>query len=351
MKRSPWPVALLILAIAAYVIPQLGGPLPATYTAPALSDPLSASSRELFERARPSTVEVQQMGSPHGDAVSYGIGTGVVIEGGKILTAYHVVDGAKLLRVKTLVGGTFPARVEAFDNAADVALLSTTAKLSGLPLSARRARVGEEVLAIGNSGGDFLQARSGKLLRLGARAKQADFPQDTLEMSAPLAPGDSGGPILNAQGEVIGIVSYIRVNERGETLSSYAVPVSQGSPLLQALLAGEQRDVPATGLAFDTAREERVFPAGGVVGQVASGSPAQQAGIVGASYDARGHITQLGDVITAVSGIRTRSANDVIFEIRRRKVGDLVTLTLSRNGEQRQVTLSLVAKASIDYGR
>lgn len=320
----------------------------AAYHSPALRDPLSSTTRQLFEQARPATVEVQQMGEAHGDYVRYGIGTGVVIGGGKILTAYHVVDGAQLLRIKTLAGATFPAKLEAFDNAADIALLSTTAQnLSSLPLSPREAEVGEQVLAIGNSGGDFLQARTGRLLRLGAKARQADFPQNTLEMNAALAPGDSGGPIINAQGQVMGIVSYIRVNDKGQTITSYAVPVSQSSPLVQALLAGEKRDVPAVGLAFDGAHTGE--PSGGVVSQVVTGGPAHLAGLQAARYDAEGQLQEMGDVITAVNGIRTRSANDVIFEIRRRKVGDLVTLTVVRGGSERKVTLSLVAKGSIRY--
>lgn len=348
-KFSPWPVVLLLLASAAYFLPQTM-PSDVAYHTPALRDPLSGDSRSLFNRVRPAAVEVEQMGEAHGDYVRYGIGTGVVIEGGKILTAYHVVDGAKVLRIKTLAGATFPAKLEAFDNAADIALLSTTARnLNSLPLAPREPQVGEQVLAVGNSGGDFLQARTGRLLRLGARARQADFPQNTLEMSAALAPGDSGGPIVNAQGQVMGIVSYIRVNEKGQTLTSYAVPVSQGSPLVASLLSGEKKDVPAVGLAFDAEHEGN--PPGGVVAQVAVGGPAAQAGVQAARYDSQGQMVSAGDIITAVNGIRTRSANDVMFEIRRRKVGDLVTLTLNHAGSSRQVTLSLVAKASIDYDR
>ena len=352
MKLSPWPAALLLIACAAYFLPQYR-PLPAEPSPPpALSDPLPPDTRALFKKSRPATVQIEQIGEAVGGQVRGGLGTGFLISGdGQIMTAYHVVDQAQLIRVKTLNGKLYRARVTAFDNAADVALLKIDAPsiLPFLNLANRTARVGEDVLAIGNSGGDFLQARTGRLLRLGARAGQADFPQNTFEMSAPLAPGDSGGPILNTQGEVMGVVSYVRVNDAGQTITSYAVPVAGDGRLLRALEAGEKRDVPAVGLRFDGVHDGLISPSGGVVAEVVKGGPAAAAGLRGASYNAGDQLTKLGDTITAVDGVRTRSSNDVIFEIRRRKVGDRVTLTLSNAGQRREVTLNLVAKGSIKY--
>ena len=208
MKLSPWPAVLLIIACAAYFLPprtaspELG---PASSSTPAkLSDPLPRDTRRLFTDSRPATVVIEQVSPGTGGQLVGGLGTGFLISGsGEVMTAYHVVDSAQIIRVKTLGGQVFRARVTAFDNAADVALLKIDPGNKPLPflkIAQRSARVGEGVLAIGNSGGDFLQARTGRLLRLGARAGQASFPQNTFEMSAPLAPGDSGGPILNAQG-------------------------------------------------------------------------------------------------------------------------------------------------------
>ena len=352
MKLSPWPAALLLIACAAYFLPQYS-PAPANSAPPpALVDPLPQDTRALFTKSRPATVQIEQVGEAVGGQVRGGLGTGFLISGdGQIMTAYHVVDQAQLIRVKTLSGKIYRARVTAFDNAADVALLKIDAPglLPFLNLANRTARVGEGVLAIGNSGGDFLQARTGRLLRLGARAGQADFPQNTFEMSAPLAPGDSGGPILNTQGEVMGVVSYVRVNDAGQTITSYAVPVTGGGTLLKALEAGEKRDVPAVGLKFDGVHDSLTAPSGGVVAEVVKGGPAAAAGVRGSNYNADDQLTRLGDTITAVDGVRTRSSNDVIFEIRRRKVGDSVKLTLNSAGQSREVTVNLVAKGSINY--
>ncbi|WP_420596448.1 S1C family serine protease [Deinococcus sp.] len=354
MKLSPWPAALLLIACAAYFLPQYGQNTPdVQLSPPTLKDPLPKDTRSLFTKSRPATVQIDQYGTTENGQVSGGLGTGFLISGdGQVMTAYHVVDGARLIWVKTLTGKRYRARVTAFDNAADVALLKIDAPKQGLPflnIASRAAKIGEGVLAIGNSGGDFLQARTGRLLRLGARAGQADFPQNTLEMSAPLAPGDSGGPILNAQGEVMGVVSYVRVNDTGRTITSYAVPVMGGGQLVQALEAGVKRDVPAVGLVFDGQHNGLTTPSGGLVARVVPGGPAAAAGLRGAEYDADNQLVTFGDTITAVDGIRTRSSNDVIFEIRRRQVGDSVELTLSNKGKSRQVPLKLVPKGTIDY--
>ncbi|WP_293909577.1 S1C family serine protease [Deinococcus sp.] len=355
MKLSPWPAVLLIIACAAYFLPprtassELGPASPAA----AFEDPLPREARRLFADSRPATVEIDQVSPGQNGTLQGGLGTGFLISGsGQIMTAYHVVDGAELIHVKTLNGQTYLARVTAFDNAADVALLKIDPGGRPLPflkIAGREAKVGEGVLAIGNSGGDFLQARTGRLLRLGARAGQASFPQNTLEMSAPLAPGDSGGPILNAQGEVMGVVSYVRVNDQGQTITSYAVPVTGGSPLVQALESGRKRDVPAVGLRFDDTHDGLTTPSGGLVAEVASGSPAARAGLRGSVFDSKRNLIGFGDIITAVDDVRTRNSNDVIFEIRRREVGQTVRLSLSNGNESREVSMKLVAKGAIDY--
>ncbi|MFC6591822.1 S1C family serine protease [Deinococcus lacus] len=196
-----------------------------------------------------------------------GLGTGFFIEAdGQVLTAYHVVSEGRFFQVQTLAGRRYPARLVAFDAAADTALLQVDSKeiFPTLPISPKKPRPGQPVLAIGNSGGDFLQPRQGRLLRLDAAAGRADFPQGTLEMDAPLAPGDSGGPILNRQGQVIGVVSYVRVGDSGETETSYAIPLVEGSDLLAALKAGEQRDHPVVGLVFDVLHDGLTDPPAGL---------------------------------------------------------------------------------------
>lgn len=371
-RLSPWPVVLLIAALAAYLTPQSTwsrygqsippltapqsgqqtGPhsMPGTTQAPGVPVPteLTPQARQLFDRVRPASVQIEQLGTDG----SGGLGSGFFIsETGLLLTAYHVVDGARVIRVRTVSDQTFIASVVGFDNAADVALLKirTRGTVPFLPLAPQTPTVGENVLAVGNSRGDFLQPRRGRLLALGVQAGNATFPQDTLEMSAPLAPGDSGGPIINTAGQAVGVISYVRVDGRGNTLSSYAVPVTSGERLINELKTGTKRDVPAVGLYFDNAHDGATTPPGGVIGSVVKNSPADRAGLSGLLLDDQDQVKGFGDIILSVDGVRTRSADDVIFEIRRRQIGETVTLNVSRGGERREVQLPLVAKGSLAF--
>lgn len=365
IRVSPWPAVLLIVALAAYLSPQWGGPAlfgPATpqSSSPHVSGPtaadvplpseLTAQTRQLFNRVRPASVQIEQLGTDG----SGGLGSGFFISSsGLLLTAYHVVDGARIIRVRTVSDKVFPATVVGFDNAADVALLQirTKGSVPFLPLAPSSPRVGESVLAVGNSRGDFLQPRRGRLLALNAEAGRADFPEGTLEMSAPLAPGDSGGPILNTAGQAVGVVSYVRVDSQGNTLSSYAVPVTSGERLISELRAGVKRDVPAIGLYFDSVHDGTTEPPGGVIGGVVRGSPADKAGLVGLTRDADDNVKGYGDIIVSVDGVRTRSADDAIFEIRRRQIGETVTLGVARAGVRREVRLPLVAKGTLSFSQ
>ncbi|MCD0176855.1 serine protease, partial [Deinococcus sp. 14RED07] len=168
-----------------------------------------------------------------------------------------------------------------------------------------------------------------------------------LEMNAPLAPGDSGGPILDRSGQAIGVVSYISLDGSGQTRRSYAVPVEEGSDLITALRAGEKRDVPVVGLLFDLVHSGQGGLDGAVISGVARRSPAERAGLRGSTFDEQDNLTALGDIVTSVNGQRTRDADQVIAAIRRARVGDTVTLGYTRDGEARTAQITLVPKASV----
>ena len=369
MRRSPWLPVLLLVGLGLYLAPrQAAAPLdfhfdfnPLPQARP--SGNLPPDAADLFKKARPATVRVEQSQNAYGQPDA--IGTGFFIDKtGTLLTAYHVIDGARYLNVTTAQNRRYRADVVGFDAARDVAVLK--ARLSGevpfLPLVGRPPRVGEKVLAIGNSGGEFLQPRRGRLLRLNADAARVDFPQGTLEMSAPLAPGDSGGPILDGGGNAIGVVSYIRLagdglgslNDAsgGRTLASYAVPVSSVDQTVAAIRKGEKRDVPALGIQSDTADHTIAnASSGAVVFEVAPNSPASRAGLRGAEQiqNPDGTPGLRADVIVAVDGKSTADFDELKFQIRQKRVGQRVTLTVQRGGQRLQLPVTLGGEASIQY--
>ncbi len=311
----------------------------------------------LFNDARGATFKLDETGAS-GD----GYGTGFFISAdGYALSAYHVVEGAKTLTGTTPNNKTFALEVVGFDAAHDLALLkyNTKEKVAFLPLSSGIPPIGESVLAIGNSGEQFLQPRAGKLLSLDAVAGRADFPPDTLEMSAPLDSGDSGGPILNSSGEVIGVVSYIRQDAKG--LRSFAVPVRQELPILADLQAGIKRDVPALGItsALDGPISEALFNTlglgkkqGAVIEQVIPNSPAAKAGLRSLrDLTPRGAETPMieADVIIALNGFDTPTFDELLNQIRQKRIGDQVLLTVQRGRQTLEVKLVLAAKADIFY--
>ncbi|WP_425146601.1 S1C family serine protease [Deinococcus sp.] len=348
----------------------------ASTPAPSAATPISSVLlTTVFQKTRAAALRIEDCASKAADptcADPNGIGSGVLISaGGEVLTAYHVVYGATRLEAVTLDKKRYPLTVVGFDDQHDLALLKIN--ISGapfVPLSAQMPRIGQAALAIGNSGGQFLKPKSGHLLALDAEAGLASFPPGTLKLDAPLAPGDSGGPVLNDQGQLIGITSYIRYQPKpsaadsgnagsktkpsGGTgtvadlqLTSYAVPVTSDSDLLAQLRNGLKREAPVVGLGADGLPQDELpigffhdLGLGSTIGfaftSVVRGGPADLAGLrplAHLTYDAQGlpkHAT--ADIITAVNGRSVKSYLDFLAAIRAQQVGDTVTLTVIRDG-------------------
>ena len=136
-----------------------------------------------------------------------------------------------------------------FDAYFDLALLKAEVPSSVpfIPLATNKVSVRDGVVAIGNSRGDFLAARAGEVSRIGVDRPRARFADDTIELTAALAPGDSGGPVLNKNGEAVGVVSFISFDPdnlasdtyvapfllgRTQGFASYAIPVTLDSELV-----------------------------------------------------------------------------------------------------------------------
>lgn len=383
----PWLLLALLLIIAATLVLNPGRPTTQTFLAAQHLPPIEAPEgvlAEVFELARPATLRIEQraLGASLRQP-PMGTGTGFFISpDGLVLTAYHVVQGRNRLTAVGPENQRYELTLRGFDAFLDLAVLQ--AEVPGnvpyLPLAREAPRLGRAVVAIGNSRGDFLQGRAGRVTRLGVEASRINFASGTIELTTALAPGDSGGPVLTGDGEVVGVVSFISFMPDGmsaETESfvppflrglitprqfaSYAVPVTIGSAVVADLKAGVRRDVPVIGF-VGGANYDPLNPsgldlgprAGAIVREVAPNSPAARAGLRSARFqelfNSRGELTGTrlqADVIVAIDGVPTRTFDEVLGIVFRRQIGEVVTLSVQRGEELLELVLTLGARAEV----
>lgn len=321
--------------------------------------------RQLFAKVRPATLRIEQC-APNACADPDGVGSAVLISAdGLALTAYHVVEGARNLSAQTLDKQRYKAEVLGYDDQHDLALLRVNVPKGTpfVPLSAATPAIGAPALAVGNGGGLFLQQKVGRLVGLNSDAGRADFPPGTLELSAPLVPGDSGGPVVNARGELMGIVSYIAINGRGSVASSYAVPVTSGDTVLADIKRGVKRDAPVIGIglggqlgdlfmvdAAEFKELSQILKLGDTPGafftSVVPGSPADKAGLQPLKLNARAQRIS-GDIVTEVDGKRIINFSEFQYAVRSRQPGDTVTLTVLRGGQTLKIKVTLIGRSAI----
>jgi len=263
-------------------------------------------------------------------------GSGVLISpDGEILTNHHVIEGLKggesTIEVKISSGRTFKATVLGKDKELDIALIKINA--SHLPYArlgdSDAMRVGEWVVAIGNPLGLDHTVTQGII---SAKGRQISGPglESFLQTDAAINRGNSGGPLLNLRGEVIGINTAIRAD--GQNIG-FAVPVAKISQVLPELRSGKAVSRGYLGVGtkdLDPEFQESLgILEGVVVSEVVRGGPGDKAGI------------RRLDVITAVDGQRIRSGGELVAAISGHRAGDTVKVTVYRAGKSRDLVAVL----------
>lgn len=298
----------------------------------------------LYASAAPGVVDITSRGiassggSPFGgpsQSDSTATGTGFVVDGkGHIVTAAHVVDGASSITVKFQDGTTRTAKVLGTDNATDVAVLSVDP--SGLTLhpltlgSSAALDIGDQVAAIGDP---FTYERSLSTGVVSGLDRTISAPNGftvahAIQTDAALNPGNSGGPVLDASGKVIGIVDQIATNGSSQTSSGvgFAVPIDLVKSELAALEAGST--VRHAYLGVSTSTADSSAP-GALVQGVTRGGPAADAGL------------RSGDVVTALDGITIHGTNDLVASIATHKPGDRIQISVRRGSQTITLTATL----------
>lgn len=331
---------------------------PATTTAPpsgAVSEqerlpesaaPLTTDLSSLYDRVRPSVVLIRGQRTVAGGLPgAQGTGTGVVIDTeGHILTNDHVVRGfdevfvtfADGTEVRADVLGRDPGNDLAIVKARDAGELLKPATLG----DSSQVKVGQPVVAIGNP--FDLEATmtagivSGLNRTLPSSANGRPI-RGLIQTDAAVNPGNSGGPLLTLDGKVIGINTAVENPSGGNFFVGvgYAVPINTAKRFLPRLIAGETIAHPRLGIAGDTVTPRLVeefdlkVEKGVLVADVARRSAADDAGL------------REGDVIVALDGRPIETFDQLADAIDAKEVGDTVTVTVNRNGEELQLTAKL----------
>jgi serine protease Do len=344
--RAAAPVLLLLLALSSSACRRQTD---ATLRAPCEPAALLASVPEpdpsvVVTRARASVVSVvaghpaegvRELLEPRGSPRAHALGSGILLTSdGLVLTSRHVIDGADDVRVELDDGRSFEGRVVARDALLDIALVRL-AGARGLPVaelgSSEAIRAGEPVIAIGNPFGLGPSVRRG-VLSAPAREVGEGPAGELLQNDAAVNPGDSGGPLLDARGRVIGVNTAIV--EHGQGLS-LAVPIDDVRAVLPELETTGRVTRGHAGLSFqpvDAALARALSmpqPSGAIVTDVEDRGPADRAGI------------RAGDVITAMDGRSIQRSGDVAHELERRKPGEVVRMGVLRAGAPRALALLL----------
>lgn len=286
-----------------------------------------------------------------------GAGTGMVLtSSGEVLTNYHVVEGATQITVTiATTGKTYAATVLGHDQAADVALLQLrdASGLATVTVDHDSIAVGDHVTAIGNAGGTgSLTAADGTITSLKATittASEGSVEGETLtrliETDADVVAGDSGGPLIDAGGEVVGIDTAAST---GANIDGYAIPIDQALTVVDQIRSGKETSTVQIGssgylgveLAADTPAQEMPgwqtqdssTAAGAEIAGVVDGGAAAEAGL------------QAGDLVTEVDGRSISSADELASAIGAHDPGDKITLTwLDSAGESNTATVTLGA--------
>ncbi|HET7392022.1 MAG TPA: trypsin-like peptidase domain-containing protein [Nitrososphaeraceae archaeon] len=342
--------------------------------------------KSIFKQVENSTVQITSKipipstnpsNSPAQNATALGSGF-VYDKQGHIITNNHVVGNAKIVDVTFVDGNRYTAKVIGTDINSDIAVIQiqniTKQRLSPSLLlkplvigNSSKLEVGDPVIAIGNPFGLSDTLTTGIVSGVGrllpsAAASGFSIP-NAIQTDAPINPGNSGGPLLNSQGQVIGMNTAIISDTSGFSGLGFAVPsntiakvvpilLEKGTyphPYLGAKIATLTSDIlqnVTRGLSASAARTTLSNLKGAYVDTITKNGPADKAGIHGSTTDQYSQ-KQIGDIITAVDKHPIVRSDDLISYIDQHKsVGDIVTLTVYRNGHTLDLKATLIARPS-----
>lgn len=313
---------------------------------------------DIVDAVAPSVVGILNYGAgdteQDPESLLQGMGSGFIISSeGYILTNAHVVEKAKKLAVTLSDGEEIEAELVGIDAISDVAVVKVErAGIRPLKLGdSANIRVGDYVVAVGNPLGRGLEGTVTMGI-ISSRARSitiGDHTNTYIQTDAAINVGNSGGPLLNMSGEVIGINTAKTINagydEYGMAITAeglgFALPINDVRKIAEQLITKGVVQRAALGVHIATPTQEELaaqgVPNGVLVMSVVRGGPASVAGL------------KPGDIITACDNIRIAEQNQLAQYVNARPIGTTITLTVSRDGEEKTLTVSLVDMSGLDY--
>ncbi|MCC6905884.1 MAG: trypsin-like peptidase domain-containing protein [Anaerolineae bacterium] len=318
----------------------------------------------LFQRTSPAVVSIDISQRTEDETLfDIGSGSGFVYDTeGHIVTNNHVVEDSDTLRVTMYDGTVFQAEVVGADPFSDLAVIriDVPEEYTLIPVvlgDSDKLLVGQRVIAIGNPFGLSNTMTTGIVSGIGRTLPSGSFSNPLIiQTDAAINPGNSGGPLLNSNGEVVGVVTAIRSQTGTDAGVGFAVPVNTIARIAPQLIETGTVEYPYLGiqaigeislaelaLEFDLPVQEGVL-----VTEVIEGTAADDAGLRGGdqTVNFRGNPIVLGgDIITAINDVPLNNFDELIgYLVSNTSVGDEVTVTIVRDGEVLNVPLTLGAR-------
>jgi serine protease Do len=335
---------------------QVASPSTTAATPVAAAGPtnLPGSFNSLVQKAEPAVVQITNNQTPpnafNQPAIPTGVGSGIIIDDqGHILTNNHVIAGAQQLQVSLPDGRSFTAKLIGADPQTDLAVIQISG--NSLPVASignsSKLLVGDWVVAIGNAlaleGGPTVTA--GVVSALGRTVQEpgsdnspGPFLFDVIQTDASINPGNSGGPLIDEQNQVVGISTLVAGNaEPGVQAEGigFAISINTAMPIARELIATGSVVHPYLGISYSplnpsiAAQLNITQTQGVIVLQVDPTSPAATAGL------------QEQDIITEIDGKKLVGDSDLAQALNHLKPGDVVALTVLRNGQTQQIKATL----------
>jgi len=286
-----------------------------------------------------------------------GAGSGSIIDTkGHILTNHHVVANAQKLEVTLADGSKWPAKLIGSDPDNDLAVIKIEApkeKLKVIPMGdSKNLRIGQKVLAIGNPFGLERTLTTGVISSLGRtiRSDVGTLIEDVIQTDAAINPGNSGGPLLNSDGEIIGINSAIISPSGGSVGIGFSIPVNTAKRVIPELIAKGYVTYPWIGATIQPLIPEVAkflklkVERGAMIAEVVKGGPADKAGIRGGTQRIQvGNMIIMvgGDIVVKADQHDTKTHDELIRYIREKKPGDTITLKVVRKEKFEEVKVTL----------